>query len=90
MNKAVQQSSFYTNALENTVNAFSRNLRRIGKIDLPVTNKQYIYIYTELTPKLSAMASADQLVERWSRDPGFNFQPEALELHFLQLVPVGS
>lgn len=30
MNKAVQQSSFYTNALENTVNAFSRNLRRIG------------------------------------------------------------
>ena len=29
----------------------------------------HIYIYTELTPKLSAMASVAQLVERWSRDP---------------------
>ena len=30
----------------------------------------YIYIYTELAIKLTAMASVAQLVERWSRDPG--------------------
>ena len=49
------------------------------------------YIYTELAPKLTATASVAQSVERWSRDPGrgFNSQPEALELHFSQLVPVG-
>ena len=33
-----------------------------------------------------------QSVERWSRDTGsrFNSQPEALKLHFSQLLPVGS
>ena len=30
----------------------------------------YIYIYTELAPKLTATASVAQSVERWSRDPG--------------------
>ena len=30
----------------------------------------YIYIYTELTPKVTAMGSVAQLVEHWSRDPG--------------------
>ena len=50
----------------------------------------YIYIYTELAPKLMATASVAQSVERWSRDPGFNSQLEAMELHFLQLIPVGS
>ena len=38
----------------------------------------------------TATASVAQSVERWSRDPRFNFQPEALELHFSQLVSVGS
>ena len=50
----------------------------------------HIYIYTELVPKLSAMASVAQLVERWSRNPecaGSGPQPEALELHFSQLGP---
>ena len=41
---------------------------------------------------LSATASVAQLVERWSRDPedagSIPMQPEALELHFSQLVPV--
>ena len=29
----------------------------------------YIYIYTELAPKLMATASVAQSVERWSKDP---------------------
>ena len=33
-----------------------------------------IYIYTELTPKLTATASVTQSVERWSRDPGSRVQ----------------
>ena len=31
-----------------------------------------------------------QSVECWSRDPKLDSQPEALDLHFSQLVPVGS
>ena len=31
-------------------------------------------IYTELAPKLTAMASVAQSVERWSRDPGSRVQ----------------
>ena len=34
-----------------------------------ITTHIYIYIYTELVPKLLAMASVTQLVEHWSRDP---------------------
>ena len=34
----------------------------------------YIYIYTELAPKLTATASVAQSVERWSRDPGSRVQ----------------
>ena len=51
----------------------------------------YIYIYTELAPKLSATASVAQLVEHWSSNPevaGSIPSRKALELHFSQLVPV--
>ena len=53
---------------------------------------KYIYIYTELAPKLSAMASAcSSVVEHWSSNPedaGSIPSRKALELHFSQLVPV--
>ena len=50
-----------------------------------------INIYTELAPKLSAMASVAQLVEHWSSNPevaGSIHSRRALELHFSQLVLV--
>ena len=49
-------------------------------------------IYTEYARMLMETAYVAQSVDRWSRDPGsrLNSQPEALELHFSQLVPVGS
>ena len=45
-------------------------------------------IYTELVPRLTATASVAQSVERWSRGRGLNSHPQALKLHFSQLVPV--
>ena len=45
-------------------------------------------IYRLTAPKLTATAPVAQSVEIQGR--GFNSQPEALELHFSQLVLVGS
>ena len=58
----------------------------------PILHRHYhlINIYTELAPKLSATASAAQLVEHRSTNPkvaGSIPSWKALELHFLQLVP---
>ena len=49
----------------------------------------YIYIYTELAPKLTAMTSRS--VERWSRDPGsrVQFPAGSLGVAFFTTGPVG-
>ena len=50
-------------------------LNIVFNIPLYVTGiTTYIYIYTELAPKLTATDYVPQPVERWSRDPGSRFQ----------------
>ena len=70
----------------------------LPKKNIPVNNEckckilSLIYTYTPPAPKLMPTASVAQSVERWSRDSGslvHYSQPEALELHFSQLIPVG-
>ena len=51
------------------------------------------HIYTDLSPKLTATASVAQSVQSIGLEiqgRGFNSQPEALVLHFSQLVPVNG
>ena len=53
------------------INMINARLGPIKRHYLPLI---YIYIYTELAPKLTATISVAQTVERWSRDPGSRVQ----------------
>ena len=50
------------------------NIALIGPYTSCTGITTYIYIYTELAPKLTATASVAQSVERWSSDPGSRVQ----------------